>query len=131
MTASTGNADALLDRAALTEELIVAEGQRLSALAAGLGVLADETRLRILEYIAAGEQCVCHITEALNLSQPLASYHLAVLRDAGLVSDRRDARWVYYSLQEERLRQIGEHLHQLLELDGASAEARCASDDAC
>lgn len=75
-------------------------------LAADLRVIADETRLRILDFLANGEQCVCDITEALGLSQPLASHHLAVLREAGLVHVRRDARWMYYSLNLERLQDI-------------------------
>lgn len=61
--------------------------------------LANEIRLRCLLLIQQeGELCVCELTHALGLSQPMVSRHLAVLRDTGLVTDRRAAIWVYYSL---------------------------------
>jgi ArsR family transcriptional regulator len=60
--------------------------------------LGDETRLRIVALLSHGELCVCHIQEALGLSQPNASRQLAVLRAAGIVEDRREGNWVYYRL---------------------------------
>lgn len=60
--------------------------------------LADETRLRIVALLSHGELCVCHLEEALRLSQPKVSRHLATLRAAGVVEDRRDGTWVYYRL---------------------------------
>jgi len=60
--------------------------------------LADETRLRIVALLAHGELCVCHLEEALRLSQPKVSRHLATLRAAGVVQDRREGTWVYYRL---------------------------------
>ena len=64
--------------------------------------LADETRLRILSLLSGGELCVCEITKVLDIGQPKASRHLAVLRQAELVSDRREGMWMYYSLAEPR-----------------------------
>jgi ArsR family transcriptional regulator, arsenate/arsenite/antimonite-responsive transcriptional repressor len=60
--------------------------------------LGDETRLRIVALLAHGELCVCHIEEALRISQPKVSRHLAILRAAGVVDHRRDGTWVYYRL---------------------------------
>jgi ArsR family transcriptional regulator len=60
--------------------------------------LGDETRLRIVALLSHGELCVCHLEEALRLSQPKVSRHLATLRAAGVVEDRRDGTWVYYRL---------------------------------
>ena len=60
--------------------------------------LADDTRLRILALLAAGEICVCHIHGALGLPQPTVSRHLAYLRRAGLVATRKDGLWVHYRL---------------------------------
>lgn len=61
--------------------------------------LADETRLRILLLIRQnGELCVCELVEALGLSQPKISRHLATLRQCGLLQDRRNGQWVFYSL---------------------------------
>ena len=58
--------------------------------------LADETRLRILGLLLAGEVCVCDIHETLKIPQPKASRHLAYLRRAGLVDTRRDGLWIHY-----------------------------------
>jgi ArsR family transcriptional regulator len=60
--------------------------------------LGDETRLRIVALLAHGELCVCHIEDALRVSQPKVSRHLAILRAAGVVEPRRDGTWVYYRL---------------------------------
>lgn len=63
-----------------------------------LNALSDETRLRIVNILRGGELCVCEITEVLGISQTKASRHLNILKTAGIVSDRRQAQWVYYSL---------------------------------
>ena len=61
--------------------------------------LSDPIRLRSLALLAKeGELCVCELTHALQANQPKISKHMAALRDAGLVKDRRDAQWVLYSL---------------------------------
>ncbi len=65
-----------------------------------LRALADETRLRILALLARRELCVCQIAEVLDIGQSKASRHLAHLRNARLVSDRREGPWIYYSLAE-------------------------------
>lgn len=74
-----------------------AEGDLLTVLSA----LGDPMRLRIVGLLAQREQCVCHLTATLGLSQGTVSHHMGVLKRAGLVRDRRDpddTRWVYYSL---------------------------------
>jgi len=64
--------------------------------------LADPIRLRCLALIVAeGELCVCELVQALDLPQPKISRHLASLRDAGVLSDRRDAQWVLYARDPE------------------------------
>ncbi|MGC8837537.1 MAG: ArsR/SmtB family transcription factor [Anaerolineae bacterium] len=78
----------------------------LALLARGLRAMAHPNRLRILALLAEGEMCVCDITEGLGISQPLASHHLRVLKEAGLVRDRRDAQWAYYRLDVEALRRF-------------------------
>jgi ArsR family transcriptional regulator len=66
-------------------------------LAAAFKAVADPTRVRILAtVIAAGELCVCHVEQALGVTQSRASRHLAMLKRAGLVVDRRDGAWVHY-----------------------------------
>src|SRR6476646_2840133 len=63
--------------------------------------LSDETRLSILERLRLGARCVCDLTDALDAAQSRLSFHLKVLKDAGLVSDRREGRWMYYTLNQE------------------------------
>jgi ArsR family transcriptional regulator len=61
--------------------------------------LGDFTRLRVLALLSReGELCVCELTCALGEIQPKISRHLAVLREAGLVLDRRQGQWIYYRL---------------------------------
>ncbi len=64
--------------------------------------LADQTRLRCLMLMAEeGELCVCELTHAIDTTQPMISRHLAHLREAGLVADRRHGQWVYYRLHPD------------------------------
>jgi ArsR family transcriptional regulator, arsenate/arsenite/antimonite-responsive transcriptional repressor len=77
---------------------IVAADRRLILLEHVFKALADRTRLRILALLRAGEICVCHIHDSLDLPQPTVSRHLAYLRRAGLVTTRKDGLWVYYRL---------------------------------
>ena len=65
--------------------------------------LADETRLRILGLLEVREMCVCEVMVALNLTQPTASHHLGLLENAGLVEDRKEGKWVFYSLANPEL----------------------------
>jgi ArsR family transcriptional regulator, arsenate/arsenite/antimonite-responsive transcriptional repressor len=61
--------------------------------------LADKTRLRLLNLMREDEICVCFFTEVLGESQPKISRHLAYLRNAGIVSARRDGKWMHYSIE--------------------------------
>jgi len=73
---------------------------KLASLETVFKALADQTRLRILALLAGGEVCVCDIHETLGIPQPKTSRHLAYLRRAGLVADRRDGLWVHYRLAD-------------------------------
>jgi ArsR family transcriptional regulator, arsenate/arsenite/antimonite-responsive transcriptional repressor len=64
--------------------------------------LADPTRLRLLNLLADGEVCVCHLVEVLGTNQPKVSRHLAYLRRAGLVTARRQGTWMHYRVTEPR-----------------------------
>jgi ArsR family transcriptional regulator, arsenate/arsenite/antimonite-responsive transcriptional repressor len=77
-----------------------------SDLADGFTALADPVRLRVLSMLAAapeGEVCVCNFVEPLGKSQPTISHHLKILGEAGLVHGERRGKWVWYSLDRERL----------------------------
>ena len=62
--------------------------------------LSDETRLRVIKLLEKGELCVCDIFTALDMSQPKVSFHLNVLKEAGLLKDRKQGRWTHYRLDE-------------------------------
>ena len=68
--------------------------------------LSDETRLEIIDRLLGGERCVCELTDALDAAQSRLSFHLKVLKDADLVTDRRDGRWVYYTLNRDTIESI-------------------------
>lgn len=65
--------------------------------------LSDETRLAVLEMLRDGERCVCDLQEALGAAQSRLSFHLRVLKEAGLVTDRKEGRWSYYTLVPDTL----------------------------
>jgi len=68
--------------------------------------LSDETRLEIIELLRTGERCVCELTDTLDAAQSRLSFHLRVLKDAGIVRDRKDGRWVYYELDCEAFEEV-------------------------
>jgi ArsR family transcriptional regulator, arsenate/arsenite/antimonite-responsive transcriptional repressor len=70
--------------------------------------LSDATRLSILQRLRLGERCVCELTDALDAAQSRLSFHLKVLKDADLVTDRREGRWMYYTLNPETLNEMAE-----------------------
>ena len=68
--------------------------------------LGDRTRLRLLGLLGQGEQCVCHLTDALETGQSRLSFHLKALKEAGIVTDRREGRWVYYALNPAAIAEV-------------------------
>ncbi|HEV2180501.1 MAG TPA: metalloregulator ArsR/SmtB family transcription factor [Gemmatimonadaceae bacterium] len=72
--------------------------------------LSDETRVSIVEMLQDGERCVCELQDALDAAQSRLSFHLKVLKDAGLVIDRKDGRWVYYALNSDAFAEMQEAL---------------------
>jgi ArsR family transcriptional regulator, arsenate/arsenite/antimonite-responsive transcriptional repressor len=82
--------------------------------------LSDERRLRILEALRGGELCVCDLQDELGMAQSLLSFHLKALRDAGLVSVRREGRWAHYSIDSEGMAHALEAVGQL----GATSSTR-------
>jgi ArsR family transcriptional regulator len=65
--------------------------------------LSDETRLRILKLLDHGELCVCDIVAAFDMIQPKVSFHLNVLKQAGLLRDRKDGKWMHYRIDDSDL----------------------------
>ena len=68
--------------------------------------IADPTRVRIIAALRIGELCVCELVDALEISQSTLSTHLQVLRQTGTVIPRKEGRWVYYSLSDQKAKLI-------------------------
>ena len=68
--------------------------------------LSDGTRIAILRMLRGGERCVCELQVELAAAQSRLSFHLRVLKDAGLVSDRREGRWSYYRIVPDSLAEV-------------------------
>ena len=103
-----------------SELLPVAEADALVVVFKALG---DPTRVRLLRYLAeseAGTVCACHLPDALGISQPTLSFHMAKLHDAGMVSREKRGRWVHWTVQPEALTAV----RAFLELP-ASGSACC------
>jgi ArsR family transcriptional regulator len=88
--------------------------------------LADDTRLQSLLLIQAEtELCVCELTTALELSQPKVSRHLAQLREAELLLDRRQGQWVFYRINPQLPRWVAAVIKQTLEANAAYLSGSC------
>ena len=77
--------------------------------------LSDPIRVNILELMINGEICVCDIVKATGMSQSKISYHIKILKDSGLISDRQEGRWVYYKLDLEVLSDIQNWMGNLIQ----------------
>ena len=73
----------------------------LQSLARAFHALGDRKRLEIVRLLTNGERCVCELTDVVGAKQSLLSFHLKILREAGLVRSRRRGKWMYYSLNYE------------------------------
>jgi ArsR family transcriptional regulator len=95
---------------------------------AALQAIAEPTRARIVALLGHGEHCVCDVGDALALSPALVSHHLRALRESGLLRERRSGRWVYYSLDLERLAHLRLALAELLTPTDTAATSCLCSD---
>ena len=84
---------------------------------------SDPFRLEIIDLMMDGEVSVCDIMKLTNLSQSRISYHIKILKEAGLILDRQEGRWVYYSLNKEALFLIKEWITSLA--DYSTNRKRC------
>ena len=101
------------DYAAELEKLADKNMSKENALRKGkvFKALSDSTRLRILGLLLVREMCVCEVMAALNLTQPTASHHLRILENAELVKDRKQGKWVFYSIANLELIEGMRKLH--------------------
>jgi ArsR family transcriptional regulator len=96
-----------------------------SVRADALAVLADPVRRRIVALLAEEQLCTCHLVDELAGKQPLVSYHLKALREAGLVETERCGRFTYYRLRPDALEGLAASLSTL------AARAATASKRPC
>jgi ArsR family transcriptional regulator, arsenate/arsenite/antimonite-responsive transcriptional repressor len=87
--------------------------------------LSDKTRLLVVQRLQTGEQCVCDLTDAFKTGQSRLSFHLKVLKDAGLVNDRRDGRWIYYSLNQSGLEELESFLKDMKKRSHGLIKSQC------
>lgn len=75
--------------------------------------LSDVNRLQILEMLSCGEMCACDIIDGLDLSQPTISHHMKILQSAGLIDSEKRGKWMFYSIDKEKLGQVCDSLKHL------------------
>lgn len=106
---------------------MIAAPRELSASARLFHALSDETRVALVDRLRTGEKCVCELMDHLDAAQSRLSFHLKVLRDAGLVDSRKEGRWAYYWLKPEAFEEMADVIRSLAPTAGAvrAASARC------
>ena len=87
------------------------EEQKIAVIFRALG---DENRIRILKMLCGGEKCACKLLEELNIRQPTLSHHMKILCDAGIVTGRKEGKWIHYSICCDGVRQIQALMKELL-----------------
>ena len=78
-----------------------------------LKALAEPIRLEIIEALSNGEKCVCDLIQETGLAQSKISFHLKVLKEAGIITDRQSGRWVYYQLDTRTLKSLQNWIKRL------------------
>ncbi|MCD6285488.1 MAG: winged helix-turn-helix transcriptional regulator [Anaerolineae bacterium] len=107
----------------MIEAPVIAEETISGEFVSLLRVIANGNRLRILSLLTRQEMCVCEIIETLGLSQSLISHHLGVLRRSGLVQDRQEGHWVYYSIDGGSLAKLNARYRAVLDVAELPPEA--------
>lgn len=87
------------------------ENKKMAAMFKAFG---DENRIQILQLLKDGEKCACHLLEEMKITQPTLSHHMKLLCDAGIVTGRKEGKWMHYSISEKGLREMEEYLAQLI-----------------
>lgn len=80
--------------------------------------LSDETRLKIITQLSGVELCACNILDTLNITQPTLSYHMKLLCESGLVNSRKDANWMKYTINTQRVDELMDFMSSIKEAGG-------------
>ncbi|MGN0551800.1 MAG: ArsR/SmtB family transcription factor [Oscillospiraceae bacterium] len=76
----------------------------------------DENRIRILQLLQGGEKCACMLLEEMNITQPTLSHHMKILCDSGIVTGRKEGKWMHYSISEAGIERAQEYLISLKDI---------------
>lgn len=87
--------------------------------------LSDENRIRILKILRSGEKCACKLLEELNIRQPTLSHHMKILCDAGIVTGRKEGKWMYYSICCDGVKHVRALMKELLLVENIPADCEC------
>ena len=87
--------------------------------------LGDENRIRILKLLHSGEKCACKLLEELNIGQSTLSHHMKILCDAGIVTGRKEGKWMHYSICCEGVCSLRTMLRELLAPENLPADCNC------
>ena len=87
--------------------------------------LADENRIRILKLLQSGEKCACVLLDDLHITQPTLSHHMKILCDSGIVTGRKDGKWMHYSISNEGAEVVVDYLKALTSVNGCSENKPC------
>ena len=85
----------------------------------------DENRIRILKLLRGGEKCACKLLEEMSISQPTLSHHMKILCDSGIVTGRKEGKWMHYSISAEGVRLATEYLTELTTANPTLKNEQC------
>ena len=86
--------------------------------------LSDSNRLEIVQMLSEGEKCGCKILERFEITQPTLSHHMKILVESGIVNDRREGKWHYYSLNSEMIDGFKKFIEELGNIIDSNAERK-------
>ncbi len=85
----------------------------------------DENRIRIVRLLRTGEKCACELLEEINVTQPTLSHHMKILCDSGIVTGRKEGKWMYYTISAEGAKVAADCLKELTSLECGSESKSC------
>lgn len=86
----------------------------------------DENRLQILQLLQSGERCACSLLEEMQITQPTLSHHMKILCDSGVVTGRKEGKWMHYAISTEGLQKAMDYLDGLsVKGESAKGESPC------
>ena len=87
--------------------------------------LSDENRIRILKMLHSGEKCACKLLEEMHITQPTLSHHMKILCDAGIVTSRKEGKWIHYSICCEGICRVRGLMKEVLSAEHIPAVCEC------